>query len=71
MRNVRCEMSRYHPEHIAPNYTAEEIREASRVLRSIPSEKRAQASRDNGGKGDPETHKRGGRPRKIVPPTTE
>jgi hypothetical protein len=37
---------------------------AARALRAIPSEKREQASRDNGAKGNPESHKRGGRPRK-------
>jgi hypothetical protein len=37
---------------------------AARALRAIPSERRTQASRANGAKGDPESHRRGGRPRK-------
>jgi hypothetical protein len=40
---------------------------AARALRAIPSESRAQASRDNGAKGDPESHRRGGRPKKSHP----
>ena len=36
----------------------------AQALRAIPSEKRSAASRANGGKGDPERHRRGGRPRK-------
>lgn len=32
-----------------------------RALRAIPSDKRAAASRANGAKGDPESHRRGGR----------
>jgi hypothetical protein len=37
---------------------------AARALRAIPSERRTQAARDNGKKGDPESHRRGGRPKK-------
>jgi hypothetical protein len=37
---------------------------ARRALRAIPSERRTQASRANGAKGDPESHRRGGRPKK-------
>jgi len=34
---------------------------AAHLLRSIPSEARSEQSRINGGKGDPESHRRGGR----------
>lgn len=42
------------------------VRLAMTTLRAIPSERRTQASRTNGAKGDPESHRRSpGRPRKA------
>jgi hypothetical protein len=41
--------------------------DSARALRAIPSEKRTAASAANGAKGDPESHRRGGRPRKEKP----
>jgi len=39
---------------------------AARALRAIPSARRSEASRENGRKGDPKSHRRGGRPRKQI-----
>lgn len=50
------------------DYTIREITPeastAARTLGSIKSERKAAASRANGRLGDPESHRRGGRPRK-------
>lgn len=42
-----------------------EIANAASALGSIKSPRKAKSSAANGGKGDPESHRRGGRPRKT------
>jgi hypothetical protein len=44
----------------------QEISMYARALGSIRTEKKARSSAENGAKGDPESHRRGGRPRKAT-----